>query len=69
LTEPFELEHCHGGESNRWAKDQGSLYAQQHVTASIFAHNKPGTIWPCGMNSKVNNNLDIEESDEHHLHL
>jgi hypothetical protein len=40
LAEPCELEHCHCGESNRWAKVQAFYYAQLHLTASVFPHNK-----------------------------
>jgi hypothetical protein len=30
------MEHCHGDESNRWAKVQAFFYAQIHVTSSIY---------------------------------
>jgi hypothetical protein len=53
LTAPCELEHCHGVESNRWAKIQAFFYTQLHITASVFPHNKLVlNVWPCGMNSK-----------------
>jgi hypothetical protein len=39
---PCELDHCHGGESNRWAKVQAFFNAQFHITASVFPHNKLG---------------------------
>jgi hypothetical protein len=38
---PCELEHCHGAEYIHWAKVQAFFYAQLHVTASVFPHNKP----------------------------
>jgi hypothetical protein len=64
---PCGMEHCHGGESNRWV-DQSSglfLHAQLHVTASVFPHNKFG--WQVGFMGekkfKVNNTLYIEKSD------
>jgi len=28
---PCELMHCHGGESNHWAKVQAFCYAQHHI--------------------------------------
>jgi hypothetical protein len=37
-----EMEHCHGGKSNRWANAHAFFYAQLHVTASVFVHNKLG---------------------------
>jgi hypothetical protein len=36
LTASCELEHCHGGESNHWAKVKAFFYSQLHVTASVF---------------------------------
>jgi hypothetical protein len=42
LTVPCELEHCHAGEFNRWTKVQALLYAQLHITASIFPHKRLG---------------------------
>jgi hypothetical protein len=39
-----ELEHCHGGESNRWAKVQAFFYTQLHITPSVFPHNKLGWL-------------------------
>jgi hypothetical protein len=36
LTALCELEHCHGGESNRWAKVQAFFYAYLHVTPSTL---------------------------------
>jgi len=30
---PCELDHCHGSESNRWAKFQDFFYAQLNITA------------------------------------
>jgi hypothetical protein len=44
-TAPFELEHCHGGESNHWAKVPVFVYAQLYVTASVFLHNKLGCLF------------------------
>jgi hypothetical protein len=37
---PCELEHCHVGISNRWAKVKAFFYAQLYVAASIFPCNK-----------------------------
>jgi hypothetical protein len=39
---PCKLEHCHGGESSRWAKVQAFFSAQLHVIASAYLHNKIG---------------------------
>jgi hypothetical protein len=39
---PCQLGHCHDRESNCWAKVQAFFYAQLHVTASVFPHNKRG---------------------------
>jgi hypothetical protein len=66
---PCELEHCHGGESNCSTKVQVFFYAQLHVTASIFPHNKLGCCLALWNELKVNNILDIKESDEHCPHL
>jgi len=41
---PCELGQCHGEESN-WANVQAFWYAQLHVTASIFPHNKLGWLF------------------------
>jgi hypothetical protein len=64
LTAPCELEHCHGAESNRWAKVQAFLFAQLHITASVFPRNLRGclALWS---DFEVNNTLDTEKSDEH----
>jgi hypothetical protein len=40
MTVPCELENCHGGESNCWAKVQALFYVQFHVTALPFVHDK-----------------------------
>jgi hypothetical protein len=66
---PYELEHFHGGESSCWAKVQAFFYAQIHVTTSLFPHNKFGYCLALWNEFKENNTLDIEESDEHYLHL
>jgi hypothetical protein len=39
------LEHCHGGESNRWGDVKTFFYAQLQVTASIFPPNKRGWLF------------------------
>jgi hypothetical protein len=64
---PCELEHCHDGELNHWAKVQAFFYEHLHVITSIFPH-MLGLQFGL-MKFKVKNNLDIEKSDEHCLHL
>jgi hypothetical protein len=64
---PCELEHCHGGELNHWAKVQAFFYEHLHVITSIFPH-KLGLRFGL-MIFKVNSKLDIEKYDEHCLHL
>jgi hypothetical protein len=44
---PCELEHFHGGESNRWTKFLALFYPQLHITALIFPYNKLG--WLLGL--------------------
>jgi hypothetical protein len=44
LAAPCDLEQCHGVESNHWAKILLLFYAQLHVTASEFQHNKLGWL-------------------------
>jgi hypothetical protein len=39
------LQHFHDGEPNRWAKVQAFIYAQLHVTASVFPYNKLGSLF------------------------
>jgi hypothetical protein len=65
--EPCELEHCHGGESNRLVKVQALFYTQPQVTASVFPHSVDClTLY---YEFKVNSALEIEESDEHCFQL
>jgi hypothetical protein len=65
---PSEIEHCHGGESKRWVKVEAFSYAQFHVIASIFQHNKLIECLALWDDFKVNSTLDIEESVEN-FHL
>jgi hypothetical protein len=37
---PCELEHRHGGESNRWDKAQAFFYAQFNIITSVFPLNE-----------------------------
>jgi hypothetical protein len=68
-TTPCELEHCHGGISNRCAEVLSSVYVQLHITTSIFPHNE--LSWNFGLVEWIQSEqyLNIEESDEHCLHL
>jgi hypothetical protein len=65
---PCEIEPCHGGESIRWAEVHAFFYAQLHVTASVYPHNKLRWL-ASGNKFKVNNTLDTEERNGHCLHL
>jgi adenosyl cobinamide kinase/adenosyl cobinamide phosphate guanylyltransferase len=66
---PCELQHCQGGKYNHWAKVQAFFNIQLHVTTSIFPHNKLIDCLALWNEFKVNNTLDIKESNEHCLHL
>jgi hypothetical protein len=66
---PCELEHCHGGESNRWVKGQAFFDAQLQITASILLIISLVNCLALRNEFKVNNALDIEESAELYLHF
>jgi hypothetical protein len=59
------LEHFHGGELKRWAKVQ-ALFLRTTSRNHIMSLVDCLALWN---EFKVNNTLDIEESDEHFLHL
>jgi len=63
LTAPCELELCHG-----WTKVHAIFDTQLQVTISVFPHNQLGwlALWD---EDEVKGTLDMEESDEHCLHL
>jgi len=50
-------------------KFEAFFYAQFHVTDSIFPYNKLVDCLPLWNELKMNITLDIDESDEHCLHL
>jgi hypothetical protein len=58
------VEHCNVGESNPWAKIQAFFNAQLHVTATVFKITSLVDCLALWNEFKVNDALDIEESDE-----
>jgi len=66
---PCELEYCHGGESNHWAKVPLFFCVHIHIITSPFPHDKLGWLFSCVEWIKMSSTLDIKESYEHYLHL